>query len=335
MRILFLILIHALTVLGMIPAIAQSLIKSDAIALLQSFPSAPTSLAEAWQRACPDGESEPDARLFYQSYWNELERFQLEGQALLEQYYRKNPLGLIARPAAPKASDVSQNQQMLDVATAKLAQKMRNDPAFAAQFMQMSEKEQHAYMAALWAEEGLKPASGQAEEKTLPAMAYNWMELCQEINLAASDMSRWAAQIDLQLEHTQIHDAIERWVEEEIKKLPLISFGEYGRDHDPEQVEAIRRKGMEKHLEATDQYLKDMASVLGQIREQALTRNAPLQTALKAVDYGTSYDFGQHYLLVLQAQLLQISDVQAILQNEINVVDEVVYWEWERRRMGN
>ncbi|HMQ47270.1 MAG TPA: hypothetical protein PKA00_07325 [Saprospiraceae bacterium] len=332
MRTLFLILIHALTVLGMIPAIAQPLIKSDAIALLQSFPSAPISLEDAWQRACPDGKSEPDARLFYQSYLDEMEGYQREGQALMQQFYLQNPLGVTVRPSVPNHPVSSEDQMNLETATAKLAQKMLNDPAFAAQFMRMSEKEQHAYMASLLADEGLKPASGQAEEKTLPGMEYNWMELCQEINLAASDMTRWEAQIDLQLKNAQIHDAIELWVETEIKKLPLITFGEYGQDYDPAQVDAVRRKGMEKHLQAADQYMKDMALVLSDIRSRAKLKYVTLNEALQAVDFGHGYDFGQHYLLVLQAQLMMLGEVQTILQNELNVVDEVVYWVWETKQ---
>ena len=219
-------------------------------------------------------------------------------------------------------------------ATSELAQKMMTDKAFAQQFAQMSEAEQHAYIAKLLADKGLKPAHGTPDANAaapMPGTDMDWMTPCNEFMQPTFAMERWQKQVDLQQKYGIQHDAVRAWTEAEIKKLPMISFGEYGHDHDPEQVKVIKKQGLDKHRTVADAMMKDAAAMFAGFRQEAKTRCAPLNDALQKVGYGENYHFGLNYTLVLQTQTMMLGDVHTLLNNEMNMIEEVARWEHEWR----
>lgn len=311
---------------------AQPVAKTDAVALFDELPAPPASLADAYRRAYLGGATGADAKTYYNDWFAKLEKAGLENQELQKQYYLKNPMGV--RPAAqPVSRATPQQQASMDAATSELAQKMLNDPAFAQKFMQMSEQEQHAYIAKLLADKGLKPVNGtpNAEVAPPPGSDMPWTELISAFSQSATDMSRWEAQSALQQKYSDKHREVDAWTEAEIKKLPMISYGEYGHDHDPEKVQAVKKQGLGKHRDLADAMMKESAELFVQFRQQSRERMTPLNDALKKVNFGANYDFGINYSSVLGAQMFLLQEPNVLLTNEIEVINEVARWEHEWR----
>ena len=313
---------------------AQPVSKTDVAALLNELPTAPLTTADAYQRAYTNGSAGPDATRYYQAWTSKIERAGQEIQSLSLDYYRKYPTGIRPQAQPVAASRVTpQQQSSMDAATSELAQKMLSDPAFAKKLSQMSEQEQHAYIANLLAEKGLKPVNGtpNVHNAPIPGTDVEWVELCNVFTQSAMDMSRWETQTALQQKYEARHQEVRDWTESEIKKLPMISFGEYGHDHDPEQVKAIQKQGLSKHREVAEAMLKEAAVMFAQFRQQTQERTAPLNDALKNVQFGAAYDFGNFYTQVLGTQGMMISDVHNILTNEVDIINECARWEYEWR----
>ena len=319
-------LIHSLCALSLLtaamPVIAQPVSATDAVALIRESPAPPADLS----LACP-GTSGQDATQYYRAALDKIEKAALDNQQCQVQFYQKNPMGV--RPAARPATRVNaQQQSAMDAATSELAQKMLNDPAFAQQFAKMSEQEQQTYIAKLLAEKGIKPAAGKpdADVKPVPGTDVEWAEMCIAYTQTALDLSRWQAQTDLQQQYETKHQEVQDWASAAIRKLPMISFGEYGHDHDPEQVKAIQKQAAAKHRDLAAAMMKEMAPLFASFRQDAQQRMKPLNTALAKAGYGKNYDFGVHYPTVLSAQAMMFQEANALLNNEISALTDAARW---------
>ncbi len=312
---------------------AQPVVNVDAVALLGALPAPPTSLTDAYQRAYPNGATRADVAPYYQKTTDELVRVQQEAQSLLLQFYQQNPTGVPTMPQQPTNRVSAKDKSAMEAATSELAQKMLTDKAFAQKFAQMSESEQHAYMAKMLADKGLKPVNGtpNTNDKPMPGTDFDWMTPCNEFSQPVFAMNRWEKQAALEQKYDAQHDAVNAWIEAEIKKLPMISFGEYGHDHDPEKVQIIKKQGLDKHRQVADAMIKETSVMFSEFRQQAQTRSTPLNDALKKVGYGANYSFGLNYTLVLQTQTMMLSDIQTILDNEMRFIEAVAKWEYDYR----
>lgn len=313
---------------------AQSVVKTDVVALLGELAAPPLTTADAYQRVYPAGATSPNTDTYYQTWMDKVNKAALENQAIQKDFYMKYPTGVRPQVKPVAASRVTpQQQSSMDAATSELAQKMLSDPEFAKKFSQMSEKEQHAYIANLLAEKGLKPVSGapNVENAPVPGTDVEWIELCNHFTLPALDMSRWEVQTALQQKYQARHDEVNAWAEAEIKKLPTFVYGEYGRDHDPEQVKAVRKQALVQHRDVAEAMLKEAAPMFAQFRKQLQERMVPLNDALKKVNYGAAYDFGINYTTVLSAQAMMFGELQNTLTNEATIFSECAHWEYELR----
>lgn len=326
--------IGAVLTLAAVPAIGQPVVKADAAILLAEMPAPPATLADAYQAAYANGAARPDAKPYYQTGTQKLERLQLESQNLLFQFYQKYPTGVPPMPQQPTNRVSAKDKSAMDAATSELAQKMMTDKAFAQQFAKMSEAEQHAYIAKLLADKGLKPAHGMPDPNAaapMPGTDMDWMTPCNEFMQPIFAMTRWEKQTALQQKYSIQHDAASVWVEAEIEKLPTFVFGEYGRDHDPAQVKAVQKQALDKHRSIADAMMKEAATMFAGFRQDAQMRCAPLNDALQKVGYCAAYNFGLNYTLVLQAQAMMFADLQTLLTNEMSIIEQVARWEQEWR----
>jgi hypothetical protein len=311
---------------------AQPVGKTDVVALLNEMPAPPTTIADAYQRSYSADAAKPDAIQYYKAWTSKSERAILETQHLMQDFYRKYPTGV--RPVAQPVSTASPQQHAaMNAATSELTQKMLSDPEFAKKFMQMSEKEQHAYMAELLAKNGIKPVNGTPNVNTAPIAGTDieWVTFSSDYTMAAMDMSRWEAQTALEQKYEAKHQEVRDWTEAEIKKLPMILYGEYGHDHDPEQVKAVQKQALVKHREVAEAMLQEAVPMFTQFRQAAQQRITPLNDAIKGVNYGATYDFGHNYTAVLGAQTMMLGDVDALLKNEVNIINECARWEYDLR----
>ena len=330
MRCLVILLSTFLLTLAAAPAIGQPVVKASANALLNELPAPPTTLADAYQRAYPHADAKP----YYQTATDNLNQAQREGQNLLLQFYQKYPTGVPPTPQQPANRVSARDKSAMDAATSELAQKMLADKAFAQQFAKMSEVEQHTYIAKLLADKGLKPAQGTRDPNAaapMPGSDMEWGEICSVYSQSALDMARWEKQTVLQQKFALQHDAVNAWAEAEIQKLPMISMGEYGHDHDPDKVKAIQKQGLDKHRKVADAMMKEAAAMFAEFRQDARARCTPLNDALQKVGYGAAYNFGLNYTLVLQTQAIMFSDIQTLLTNEMSIIEEVARWEQDYR----
>lgn len=310
---------------------AQAVGNVDAAALLDELPKPPADWPAATARVYPDHTNTPQTAGFYQPWQTRLETAAQQIQSLTMDFYRRYPTGV--RPSATVSSNVSAAQQSaMDAATTELAQKMMNDPAFAQDFARKSEAEQQAYITQLLAQKGIQPAKGNANTPSNmpPGLDIDWAGMCTELMHSSADPNRWAAQTALQQHYAARHAETDAWAEAEIKKLPMISFGEYGHDHDPEKVKAIREEAARRHRQLGEEQWKEALPLLAQYRREALGRIAPLNDALKKVDYGKSYDFGIHYPMVLKTQEFLLKEAYELKENEIRLMEECAAWKFWR-----
>ena len=328
------LLMTAFLAAGLSRLAAQPAGDADAAALLTALPKAPATVAEVAQRVYPNGASAPQTEQFYQPWLSQLEAAQQQIQTLSADFYRQYPTGM--KPAAlPATSRVSPTQQnAMDAATAELATKMMNDPAFAREFLHMSEAEQQAYMAKLLAQKGIQPAQGVANTPSaMPAgLDADWAGMCTAYMQTSADPDRWNALAALRQRFAERHAEVDARANAEIDKLPMIAFGEYGHDHDPEKVKTIRREAAGKHAELGAAEWEESRALLAQYRHDLTTRMAPLNEALKKVNYGKNYDFGMHYTLVLSTRQFMLQDLYNLLTNEIEQMETCAAWEQQRRQ---
>ena len=313
---------------------AQSIVAVDAVALLNELPPPAGTLAEAYARVYPKDSERPNTLLFYQNWTQKLEAYIQQSQTISANFYRQNPMGYNSAAVQPVNNNVSPAQKAaMETATREMAQKMLSDPAFAQKFAQMSEAEQQAYIAQQLSKNGIKPAAGTPNSKVAaPAgIDIDWMGMTTSLMQAMTDMSMTEAQGAVQERYAQKHEAIQKWADAEIKKLPLITMGEYGRDHDPAKVKAIQLEARNKHAEVANSMLKEMLPLLVQFRKTFSDKISALNAAFKQVEYGKAYNFGLFYNQVLQAQAFMLSGQHSLLSNEIAVMEDCARWERERK----
>ncbi|MFN0015412.1 MAG: hypothetical protein ACKVU2_12770 [Saprospiraceae bacterium] len=323
-----------LLVLSSVAVIGQPVVKADAVALLVDLPTPPTTLADAYQRAYPQGTTTADVKPYYQNTTDKLNGAQQEAERLALQFYQKYPTGVQPMPERPTNRISEKDKSAMDAATSELAQKMMTDKAFAQRFAKMSEAEQQDYITRLLAEKGLKPMNGAPDPNAtapMPGTDVAWGEMCNTYAQTVLDMTRWEKQTVLQEKYSLRHNAIYAWVEAEVQKLPLRILGEYGRAHDPEQVKSVQKQGLDKHRAEADAMMKEATVMFAEFREETKARCTPLNDALKKVGFGTGYNFGLDYSLVLQTQAMMLGELQSLLTNEMNFIVEVARWEQDWR----
>jgi hypothetical protein len=302
---------------------AQPVAKADMEAIAMALPDLPLTLEHCAQLTRPNTASG------YQKPLHLLEQYQTEANNIQRDFYLKNPTGMAPQAITPANPVSSKNQAAMDAATASLAHKLLNDKAFAAKFAQMSEAEKQAYITNALAENGIKPAVGapDASRAAVPGTDVDWLGLCQQSMSPNTGMARWEKQTRLQQEYQDRHAAIDAVAETAIQRLPMIEMGEYGRDHDPQRVKAIQEEARQKHKALATQMLVEMAPMLESFRRDTRERLHPLNTALQSVKYGKSYLFGAAYTTVLQTQTAHMGEWYALIQNEISLLETVVFWD--------
>ena len=176
---------------------AQPIVNVDAVALLNELPQPAGTLTEAYARVYPKDSERPNTLAFYQTWTQKLENHVQQSQSISANFYRQNPMGYNTTAAQPVTNNVSPAQKAaMDNATREMAQKMLSDPAFAQKFAQMSEAEQHAYIAQQLSKNGIKPVAGTPNSKvTAPAgMDIDWMGMTTTLMQSMADMSMTEAQ---------------------------------------------------------------------------------------------------------------------------------------------
>lgn len=297
---------------------AQQVSTADMVALLNKVPPPASQLNCALKNA----SAQP-----YQTWLEKIEKAGEENQRYQMAFYQKNPMGV--QPASKPASRVSAEQQSaMNAATSEFTQKMLSDPAFAQQFAAMSEQEQQAYLTKMLADKGIRPATGAPNVETapVPGTDVEWAEMCTTYTQSATNLDRWQTQTAIQQRYEQKHQEVRDWEQQAIDRLPMFSYGEYGHDHDPEQVKAVRKQASEKHLALANAMLNELTPLCMAYRKDAQKRMAALTDAFKKVGHGEKYNFGVHYPTVSGAQSMMFQEVYNLLKNEISLMESAAQW---------
>jgi hypothetical protein len=308
-------------------ATAQPVAPVEVDKLLSSMPALAANPAEALRRTQPDG-----AKAVYQPWRTGLEKIAADIAMQQQDFYTKYPTGV--RPVANTPNRVSpQAQSSMDGAMAEFTAKMQSDPAFAQEFMKKTEAEQQAYIQKLLANNGLKPAqapAGAAMQAQPEAEPINWVDLISTLN------NEWAAYLpahsvgNLLYKAGQQHDEVARRWNAELEKVPMIEMGEYGRDRDPKQVEALRVKYLAEHRAVAARTLEEGRALLrtNAAKFQQLAR--PYLTALQGVQYGKSYDFTVFYANILGQQQWMLQQIHQFSEEAIELTNHVAQYEAQK-----
>jgi hypothetical protein len=282
-------------------AFSQGLVKVNILDLYGQVPAPPKSVHEAYTRAhCEvNGDiSRCDTKAFYKDINTKV-----------------NEIG--GRIEKANAALSQPTAAMMSIDPQEIQKKMAT----------MSEAEKMQFAMAMTKQMGLGSKALAPE----PAAVQDAMEEYHTLNqLLAEEMQQAAAIAEkkgrLHSERSRKHREADEWVSAEIGKLPMISFGEYGRDHDPKAVYTIKVKGMERHIAIENDYLRALQKQFSDLLAEQKSRYTPLQQKLAAISYGDDATNIETKRSLLGAQQLMMGPVQELLSFSENATDEAVNW---------
>lgn len=182
--------------------------------------------------------------------------------------------------AAYQADPFGANGIQSDGMTA-VYQKIISDPAYAARFQNMSEKERETELRNAMANDKPQvktPAQMQEHQqkvaqqntqanKVRAAMAFQQViaEFQAKIN---ETQQQYQQQRDALLTASGNHEAIEAEHSKKYKLIPVVELGEYGHDHDPVQVQKLRRETAVQHRDFAARVLKKDLPLLHELKAE-------------------------------------------------------------------
>jgi hypothetical protein len=156
-----------------------------------------------------------------------------------------------------------------------LYRKIVSDPAYAAKFEKMSEAEKEAELRKYMANDQVAaqtPAERQQEQVRRDAQQSQADRIrnAQEILLKISEWQQQLAEVSMDFGQELLdlsrrgnsHEAIAAEAGKRYEAIPMVSLGEYGRDHDPEQVRVLRLQEAKDHRVRAQEELKEQAGIL-------------------------------------------------------------------------
>lgn len=159
-----------------------------------------------------------------------------------------------------------------------LYQKIMNDPVYAGRFQQMSEKEREAELRKFMANDkpqAKTPAQmeqdnrrrqqqNQQANKVRAAMAFQ-QQLSALQGKIGEAQTRYARQRAELLAAPGNHQAIDAAYAKKYATIPLVELGEYGHDHDPAQVQQLKKETAAQHLQFATKVLAQDCILLAQL----------------------------------------------------------------------
>lgn len=183
--------------------------------------------------------------------------------------------------ATQAAASYMQNPGMQSAGMNALYQKVVSDPAYAARFQKMTEQEKEAELRKYMAGDQVTAKTPQqmaAEQKAREQQnqqkneVQNAMEIQQKMTDFQLKLSNVQATCEQEFaaisQSSNNHTAIENEYGKQLKAIPMVELGEYGHDHDPAKVQALKLETVTKHRTLAASELKQYQALLNKLRTE-------------------------------------------------------------------
>lgn len=254
-----------------------------------------------------------------------------------------------AKAAALQASaQMMQNPGMQSAGMTALYQKVVSDPAYAARFEKMSDKEKEAelrkYMAGDQVQAKTPQQMAQAQQaRDQQSKASNDVANALEINQFLTDLQTKLMQTQdaLAQEFAAVetaangHDAIESEFASKLKAIPVVELGEYGRDHDPAKVKVLKMETVTKHRNQAITELKQNQVLLNKLKnyyKQVISEYSTyIQKNADKIngDPAALYNGTNTELAVANFEMSLLSLATDIAQRSQHITSDLAHWEAE------
>lgn len=159
---------------------------------------------------------------------------------------------------------------MQSAGMAAMQQKIMSDPEYRKKFEKMSEAEKEAELRKYMAKDQpmtMSPDQMKAREQRIASeqTQADRVRNSQEVQLKISELQQKLSEVgqwlgdklaDIRQQGNDNHDAISKEISARYKAIPMVELGEYGHDHDPEQVRTLRIEEAKRHQERAQAELK-------------------------------------------------------------------------------
>ena len=310
----FKILTTLLIVIGTFSA--QTPIKKDLMKTLESIPSPPASVKDAFAKIgadCEDGSTECSAEKVFKPVEQETKEFeeQFEAQA-------KATLGS-GVPGSPSATMTKEEK-------AEMKKKMKS-----------MTKEEKMKMA-MEMSKNMPAGGGSAvvpDPPPIRAALDEWQKVYNETQKEfqrSSDILQ--EENKLIEEYKKSQSEIDTWESDEISKLPRISSGEMDAP-DPAKVKQVKLKAADKHIALADKRLRQIQSrwqtELGHVK----ARYTVFYQKLIAADYAVDSKNFSTKKVLSDAQLTVLESIRHQVKQSRNSWEESASWQAKRKNIEN
>lgn len=279
----------------------QQMVNVDILAFMNQVPAPPADVNEAFSRMNCTGESS----------------------------MRRCDIDAFYQPIIAKLSPVRTQIEQLNIALAmpSASGMQAMDPAeIQKKLAAMTLEEQMAFAMQMSTPGAMVPESDAVNE----ALALN-SELGANIGLAMSNPDGVVQKrVRLIMDRDAKHSEINNWAASEIQKLPLISFGEAGRGHDPAAVYAIQVAAMDKHIALENAYLQSLQSFWQECNSEYLHRYSPFAQQLAAIDYGNDAANQETKRILVGGQSMLFGPVDDLITFSRDVTESAGNW-WQQK----
>ena len=289
---------------------AQSPIKKDLMKTLESVPSPPTTVKDAFAKIgadCDDGSMNCSAEKLFKPVDQETREFETEFEA-----QAKATLG----PAAPGSPSANMTKEE----KAEMKKKMKS-----------MTKEEKMKMAMEMSKN--MPAGGSAAVMDPPPIRAALDEWQKVYNETQKEFQRSSAILQeeskLVEEYEKSHSEIDTWETAEISKLPRISSGEMDAP-DPAKVKEVKLKAADKHIALANKRLVQIQSRWREDLAHAKTKYTLFYQKLVAADYGVDSKNFSTKKVLSDAQLSILESVRHQVKQSRNAWEESVSWQARR-----
>lgn len=158
-----------------------------------------------------------------------------------------------------------------------LYQRVVTDPEYAQKFQNMSEAQKEAELRKYMAED--KSAAASPTPTNRPMQEADRIRNAQTVQLKLMELyqklsevtTNYGSQINAIEQNGRNHEAISEEVDTRYQAIPLVELGEYGRDHDPDQVKALLLEAATLHRDRAARELSAYSDCWHKLREDYKT----------------------------------------------------------------
>ncbi len=299
-------LIVALLVTLPCKAVAQDVVKVNVLEIAGEIPAPPKDLKDAYSRTAggPD-EATHDQREAGGFYKPVIDRLETTNNQI------KKAIELLSKPQIDAATQMDQKEMQK-------------------KFKSMSKEDQMKMAMEMSKTMGVGSATMTTESQSVMAAQQECNRINEELG---KDVQTWQAGHEarekMTNDRTAKHFEIDRWQEEQAKKLPQINYGEMS-GPEPKAEYELLTKAMQKHVAAENEFLKAVQKEWKAAADKYNTRFSPLQDKLAKIRYGEDAKNSTTKRQLLTAQGQMVAGTGDLVELSRKATKGAAEW-WQRK----